>query len=100
MQTHRFAARGDAGEEWDGVRNYQARNFMWKDMRPGDLALFSGAGSINLPMSATDLSSQSGASSWSIGPRAYASVSVTYNYQECTTPAEPTTWGRIKRNYR
>jgi len=22
------------------VRNYQARNFMWKDMRPGDLALF------------------------------------------------------------
>lgn len=25
---------------WDGVRNYQARNFMMKDMRPGDLALF------------------------------------------------------------
>ncbi|MDA3859087.1 MAG: EVE domain-containing protein, partial [Roseovarius sp.] len=21
-------AKGDAGEEWDGVRNYQARNFM------------------------------------------------------------------------
>ena len=27
-------------EPWNGVRNYQARNFMWKDMRPGDLALF------------------------------------------------------------
>jgi predicted RNA-binding protein with PUA-like domain len=27
-------------EPWSGVRNYQARNFMWKDMRPGDLALF------------------------------------------------------------
>jgi predicted RNA-binding protein with PUA-like domain len=27
-------------EPWTGVRNYQARNFMWKDMRPGDLALF------------------------------------------------------------
>lgn len=27
-------------EAWTGVRNYQARNFMWRDMRPGDLALF------------------------------------------------------------
>ena len=25
---------------WFGVRNYQARNFMRDDMRPGDLALF------------------------------------------------------------
>ncbi|MCP5531678.1 MAG: EVE domain-containing protein [Akkermansiaceae bacterium] len=29
-----------AKEPWSGVRNYQARNYMWKDMRPGDLALF------------------------------------------------------------
>ena len=27
-------------EPWSGVRNYQARNFMWKEMHPGDLALF------------------------------------------------------------
>ena len=27
-------------EPWTGVRNYQARNFMWHEMRPGDLALF------------------------------------------------------------
>lgn len=27
-------------EPWTGVRNYQARNSMWKDMAPGDLALF------------------------------------------------------------
>lgn len=27
-------------EPWDGIRNYQARNFMRDDMRPGDLALF------------------------------------------------------------
>ena len=27
-------------EPWTGVRNYQARNFMWNDMKPGDLALF------------------------------------------------------------
>ncbi|MCB0378310.1 MAG: EVE domain-containing protein [Bdellovibrionales bacterium] len=25
---------------WDGVRNYQARNFMMKDMKPGDRVLF------------------------------------------------------------
>jgi predicted RNA-binding protein with PUA-like domain len=25
---------------WDGVRNYQARNFMQKDMRPNDLIFF------------------------------------------------------------
>jgi predicted RNA-binding protein with PUA-like domain len=27
-------------EPWSGVRNYQARNFMWKEMQPGDTALF------------------------------------------------------------
>jgi predicted RNA-binding protein with PUA-like domain len=29
----------DGGTEWDGVRNYTARNFL-KEMKPGDLALF------------------------------------------------------------
>ncbi len=32
-------ARGDLGEEWDGVRNYQARNFM-RQMQAGDLGFF------------------------------------------------------------
>ena len=32
-------ARGDAGEEWDGVRNYQARNFM-REMQIGDRCFF------------------------------------------------------------
>lgn len=32
-------AKGDAGEEWDGVRNYQARNFM-RQMQVGDLGFF------------------------------------------------------------
>lgn len=27
-------------EPWNGVRNYQARNYMWKEMQEGDLALF------------------------------------------------------------
>ena len=32
-------AKGDVGEEWDGVRNYQARNFM-REMKIGDRGLF------------------------------------------------------------
>ncbi|MEM9433786.1 MAG: EVE domain-containing protein [Pseudomonadota bacterium] len=32
-------AKGDAGEEWDGVRNYQARNFM-RQMKLGDRGFF------------------------------------------------------------
>ncbi|MSU91191.1 EVE domain-containing protein [Rhodobacteraceae bacterium 2CG4] len=32
-------ARGDAGEEWDGVRNYQARNNM-REMKLGDRGFF------------------------------------------------------------
>lgn len=32
-------AKGEAGEEWDGVRNYQARNFM-RQMEMGDLGFF------------------------------------------------------------
>lgn len=32
-------ARGEASEEWDGVRNYQARNFM-RQMKKGDLGFF------------------------------------------------------------
>ncbi len=32
-------AKGDEGEEWDGVRNYQARNFM-REMKVGDRGFF------------------------------------------------------------
>ena len=32
-------AKGDAGEEWDGIRNYQARNFM-RQMQLGDQGFF------------------------------------------------------------
>lgn len=31
--------KGDSGEEWDGVRNYQARNFM-REMAKGDRGFF------------------------------------------------------------
>ena len=32
-------AKGELGEEWDGVRNYQARNFM-REMKIGDRGFF------------------------------------------------------------
>ena len=32
-------AKGQAGEEWTGVRNYQARNFM-RSMKIGDMGFF------------------------------------------------------------
>ena len=32
-------AKGDVGEEWDGIRNYQARNNM-REMKIGDRAFF------------------------------------------------------------
>ncbi|MDE2738880.1 MAG: EVE domain-containing protein [Paracoccaceae bacterium] len=32
-------AKGDVGEEWDGIRNYQARNNM-RNMQLGDLGFF------------------------------------------------------------
>lgn len=32
-------AKAPECEEWDGVRNYQARNFM-REMKPGDLGFF------------------------------------------------------------
>ena len=32
-------AKGDVGEEWDGIRNYQARNNM-RQMELGDLGFF------------------------------------------------------------
>ncbi|WP_260295640.1 EVE domain-containing protein [Sedimenticola hydrogenitrophicus] len=30
----------DRTEHWDGIRNYQARNFMMQEMKPGDEVLF------------------------------------------------------------
>ena len=36
---HQLVAKGDAGEEWDGVRSMQARNIM-RQMQVGDLGFF------------------------------------------------------------
>ena len=35
-----LVAKGEAGEEWDGVRNYQARNILRDEIKVGDYAFF------------------------------------------------------------
>jgi hypothetical protein len=65
-----------------------------------DLALFSGPGTINLPCTATNLSTQSGANSWSFGIKAAASATITYTFVDCAVPARSATWGHLKSLYR
>lgn len=38
FSIHDLAAQVDKREGWDGIRNYQARNFMRDDMKVGDMA--------------------------------------------------------------
>ncbi|MFW5802228.1 MAG: EVE domain-containing protein [Spirochaeta sp.] len=40
FSIHNLAARPDQTDHWDGVRNYQARNFMRDEMKSGDQVLF------------------------------------------------------------
>jgi hypothetical protein len=65
-----------------------------------DLALFTGVGVANLPCTAVNTSSQSGANSWSFGVQVAAEFSLTYNYLDCAVATEPSTWGAVKSLYR
>ena len=89
---------GASGRTYTGVNPTQSGSQCFTGA--ADLALFTGAGTINLPMSATDLCTQTGASSWSLGAKAYATVTVTYEYTDCSVPGERPTWGRLKDRYR
>lgn len=65
-----------------------------------DLALFSGTGTVGLPVTALNLCTQTGANSWTFAIQTSAVVKVTYNYVDCATPAVPATWGNLKNRYR
>ena len=67
---------------------------------PADVALFTGAGTIALPVTAANISTQTGANSWSFGIQGNAAVKVTYTYVDCSTPVKRTTWGALKSTYR
>lgn len=67
-----------------------------------DKQLFTGAGTLVLPVVALGSSSGSGAGNLllSFTTTASASAVVTYHYSECPVPAQPSTWGGVKALYR
>jgi hypothetical protein len=67
---------------------------------PADLALFSGPGTINLPVTVANTSTHNGANSWSFGIQAAAIIKVTYTHTPCATPVRSTSWSRVKNLYR
>jgi len=99
----------DSVTAFDGVADYAGTSGNWQFSVPaadsdstcvtgaGDLALFTGAGTIGLPGFAIDGSYQVGAGSWSLSPRSFATITVTYNYRDCSVPVATTTWSGIKR---
>jgi len=89
---------GTSGLTITGLAASSADSLCWAD--PADLALFSGAGTIGLPVTAFNLCSHTGANSWTFAIQATAQVKVTYVYSDCATPAIPATWGSLKSRYR
>ena len=61
-------AKGDAGEEWDGVRNYQARNHM-RNMKSGDLGFFYHSMSEKSVVGIVEVSAECHPDSTSVDPR-------------------------------
>jgi hypothetical protein len=69
---------------------------------PADLALFSGAGNIVLPVLATGSSIGNGGGNLYLqfSTDASSGAQVTYHYSDCPVPARKGTWGAIKSLYR
>lgn len=61
-------ARGDQGEEWDGIRNYQARNFM-RQMKLGDRGFFYHSQSDKAVIGIVEVSAESHPDSTTDDPR-------------------------------
>jgi len=89
---------GTSGLTITGLHATSADSLCYTDAT--DLALFSGPGTIGLPVTAFNLCTQTGANSWTFGIQATAEVKVTYVYADCATPALPATWGSLKSRYR
>jgi predicted RNA-binding protein with PUA-like domain len=61
-------ARGAAGQEWDGVRNYQARNHM-KAMKSGDLGFFYHSGDVRAVVGVVEIVAEAHPDSTADDPR-------------------------------
>ena len=62
------AAKGAAGQEWDGVRNFQARNHM-KSMKNGDLGFFYHSGSVKAVVGVVEVIAEAHPDSTADDPR-------------------------------
>jgi predicted RNA-binding protein with PUA-like domain len=62
------AAKGAAGQEWDGVRNFQARNHM-KSMKKGDLGFFYHSGSMKAVVGVVEVIAEAHPDSTADDPR-------------------------------
>ena len=61
-------ARGDAGQQWDGVRNFQARNHM-QAMKQGDLGFFYHSGSVKAVVGVVEVIAEAHPDSTADDPR-------------------------------
>jgi predicted RNA-binding protein with PUA-like domain len=61
-------AKGAAGQEWDGVRNFQARNHM-KAMRKGDLGFFYHSGDVKAVVGVVEVIAEAHPDSTADDPR-------------------------------
>ena len=67
-------AKGAAGQEWDGVRNFQARNTM-KAMKKGDLGFFYHSGDIKAVVGIVEVIAEAHPDSTAATPAGNASTS-------------------------
>ena len=91
---------GTSGVTFDGLVDYATSSST--TTAPADLALFTGTGTISLPCQASAyfLFGYSGGNAhYRLTTQAAAYVAVTYTYNR-VTPAQQTTWGKIKSLYR
>ena len=91
---------GTSGVTFDGLVDYATSSST--TTAPADLALFTGTGTISLPCQASAyfmFGYGGGNAHYRLTTQAAAYAVVTYTYNS-TTPAQPTTWGRIKSLYR
>lgn len=90
---------GTSGRTYDSLSGDDTESSITTNA--GDLALFTGLGTIDLPVSAMGASTGSGAGNLILqfSTSASASVTVTYEY-EVPVPTDEVTWGQVKSIYR
>ena len=91
---------GDSGRTYEDLSGDDMESSVTTDSN--DLTLFTGNGTIDLPVSAMGASNGSGAGNLILqfATSASASVTVIYEYEEPIVPTHESTWGRIKSSYR